>query len=1036
MRRIVAPVVTALLVGGGLIGLPAAAAPSASAGLVRDPTAYVDPMIGTGNGGESVGDINEFPGVAAPFGMMQLSPDTEDAGLGYNYDREHIRGFSLNHTSAGCSVFGDVPILPVVGDVPADPGDAQAAFDHDDEHATLGSYRVHLTDSDVDVSLSAGNRAGLLDFAYPEGKQARVLVKAGGSLAGARDASVRISGDRQVTGSVNANALCGLGDYTVYYAVTFSRPFATYGTWSGDKTTDGSSSAIGPDSGAYLAFDTSADRTVQAKVSMSYVDVKGAKTNAAELPDWDTAKLAAKTRAQWRSTLGKVRVGGGTDGDLRTFYTALYHSLQFPSTFNDADGRYMGFDQKIRTVPHGHTQYANFSDWDTYRSVAPLQAMLFPKQAGDMANSLLRDAQQQGGWWPKWPIANVSTTGTMNGDSGVPLFANLVAFGAKGVNIADALPIMKKGATRSEILGWGWQERQCVEKYVKLGYSPNDACSSGAHGRQGVSQTLEWAIDDFAISRLAAREGDSATARKYQLRSQYWQNTFNPTTGYFQVRDERGAFPNGPAFVTPPDGSFGQDGYDEGNAAGYGWLVPQNMAGLIAAKGGRGKAIEQADDFFAELNAGPNKPYQWAGNEVDTVAPYVYDYLGQPWRTQELVRKEQQTVYGPTPNGMPGNDDLGALSSFYVWSALGIYPATPGTPDLMVGSPLFTRAQIQLGTGHTITIGAPKAAGDAPYVHALRLNGQLHDSTALPQPLASRGGALDFALSTRPSTTWATDRDDAPPSYRSGEDPAVAYWSPSGSVAVKPGATTHVALGVQDTSGARTVRWTTHAPEGVTVTPSRGTLRLPRGGRTELPVTVAAAKKAAPSFYPVAVDLTAADGTALGRRTLTVTVPAADGGATMAADLGPADTERGLYLVEHDDGRTTPVVAGGEPGRTTTGDGSNYLYFDVDNAVAYGGDYDASATVRYFDRGTGSWSVQYDAADPDDAYRTAATVTNTGTDTWKTATVALPHAGFGGRENGSADLRVNIGHDGQVVGRVGLTVTGKGVTPVHLSTQN
>ena len=297
--------------------------------------------------------------------------------------------------------------------------------------------------------------------------------------------------------------------------------------------------------------------------------------------------MQQQTRAAWRRALSTVQVGGGSAADLTTFYTALYHSMQFPSVFNDVDGRYMGFDDKVHQVPAGQTQYATFSDWDTYRALAPLQAMLFPKQAGDMANSLIRDAQQQGDWMPRWPLANVSTTGTMDGDNSVPLIANTVAFGGRNVNIADVLPIMLKGANHSQQLGWGWQERQCVEEYVQLGYAPNDACSQGAHRRQGVSETLEWSTDDFAISQLAAAIGDKQTAAQYQQRSQNWQNTFNPTTGYLEPRDDNGAFPNGPAFVTPPANAFGQDGYDEGNAADYGWEVPQNMAGLIAAMGGK-----------------------------------------------------------------------------------------------------------------------------------------------------------------------------------------------------------------------------------------------------------------------------------------------------------------------------------------------------------------------------------------------------------------------------------------------------------------
>jgi putative alpha-1,2-mannosidase len=262
--------------------------------------------------------------------------------------------------------------------------------------------------------------------------------------------------------------LCGLGSYTVYFDIHFSRPFAAHGTWQGSTVTPGSASATGRGSGAYLTFDTSNSTMVRAKVGMSYVSVAGTRNNMAqEMPGWNPTAVAAKTRADWRQALNTVQVGGGSDADLTTFYTALYHSLQFPSVYSDVDGRYMGFDNQIHRVPAGQTQYSTFSDWDTYRALAPLQTMLFPKQAGDMANSLIRDAHEQGDWMPKWPVANVSTTGTMNGDNAVPLIANTVAFGGRNVNIADVLPVMEKGANHSQVLGWGWQERQCVEEYVQ-----------------------------------------------------------------------------------------------------------------------------------------------------------------------------------------------------------------------------------------------------------------------------------------------------------------------------------------------------------------------------------------------------------------------------------------------------------------------------------------------------------------------------------------------------------------------------------------
>jgi predicted alpha-1,2-mannosidase len=1032
---VIAVLAGAALVGGILQAGPAPAKAPSPAALVSDPTQYVDPMIGTGNGGNVVGDINDFPGVDAPFGMMQLSPDTQGSGEGYSYDKSSIRGFSLDHASAGCGVFGDVPILPTTGAIGTNPGGATATFSHDNEHATLGSYHVLLTDSGINVGLTATTRTGLLSFDYPAGSAAQVLVKSGASLAGNSAASVDVNGDHEVSGSATAKGLCGEGSYTVFFDVQFSQPFSAHGTWQGQTVSAGGSSASGSGSGAYLTFDTSASTTVQAKVSMSYVSIDGARSNMThEIQGWNPKPVEQQTRNAWKQALSTIKVGGGTDADLTTFYTALYHSLQFPSVFNDVDGRYMGFDNTVHQVPSGQTQYATFSDWDTYRALAPLQTMLFPKQAGDMANSLIRDAQQQGDWMPRWPLANVSTTGTMNGDNAVPLIANTVAFGGRNVQIADVLPIMLKGATQSQKLGWGWQERQCVEEYVQLGYAPNDACSQGSHGRQGVSETLEWSIDDFAISQLAAAVGKKDTAAQYQLRSQNWQNTFNPTTGYLQPRDDSGAFPNGPAFVTPPPNSFGQDGYDEGNAADYGWEVPQNMAGLIGAMGGSSVAIPRLDTFFSQDNAGPNAPYMWAGNEVDLSAPYVYDYVGQPWKTQAQVRKQEQELYPPTPNGLPGNDDLGAMSSWYVWSALGMFPVTPGKADLALGSPLFKRAELRLGNGRTVEVNAPAAADNAPYVTGVQLNGHSFTSTGLPASFATHGGRLDFSLATSPDTHWATGAHDAPPSYQTGQDRAIGFTDPSGPITVTAGDTAKVTVGAQGTGlEATTVRWTARASDGVTVSPASGTLAVSADGRTSTDATVSVAGSIASGYYPVTFDFTTSDGQKLPGGVLVMTVQADDHTAIVADDLGNPDVTHGLRVVEEGDGHTAATTAGGLPGRTTTGSGSSYMYMDVDNTLVPGGNYQATAYVSYFDHGTGNWNIQYDSAAPNSAYQNSPRITDTNTDTWKTAVIPLAGAAFSNRENGGTDLRLNIGTGVQTIGRVAFTVTGDNVLAMHLA---
>jgi predicted alpha-1,2-mannosidase len=533
------------------------------------------------------------------------------------------------------------------------------------------------------------------------------------------------------------------------------------------KTTGPSASGLG--SGAWVTFNTQDRASVRMKVGLSYVSTAEAAANLArENAGWSVSRVADATREQWNRLLKRIRIGGGTPSQQVQFYTALYHAMLEPSTFSDADGRYLGFDNAIHRTTPGQVQYANFSGWDIYRSEIPLLAMLVPEQTGQMMTSLLND-QAQGGWLPKWGFAN-QYTDVMNGDAADPMLAEAYAFGARGFDARAALAAMVKGATVDPTpaqLGQGfYAERPQLPAYASLGYVPNTQQSSLSPVPNGASETLEYATADFAIARLATALGQSSTAATFLDQSQNWTNIFNTGTGYIQPRDAAGQFPEGDP-TTSGIGSFGQTGFQEGNAAQYTWMIPQNIGGLITALGGKAATIARLDTFFQQLQAGPDLPYEWAGNEPVFGAPWIYDYAGAPAKTQDIVHRLLDTVYANTPGGEPGNVDLGAMSSWYVWSSLGMYPATPGTPVLALGAPIFPHAVIQVPGGRHVTISAP-GASTSTFVRSLTVDGRPWSADWLSADRLAAGSTLAFTLGATADPHWGTAAADEPPSYPAG----------------------------------------------------------------------------------------------------------------------------------------------------------------------------------------------------------------------------------------------------------------------------
>jgi predicted alpha-1,2-mannosidase len=771
---------------------PAPAQASAGAGLAG----RVDVFAGTRPGPGTFGGGHNFPGAALPFGMVQWSPDTTPAAPhsgGYDHRDDHVSGFSLTHLSgAGCALYGDFPFLPTTEPLRSSPvapgggldGQFQPGFSHASEHGRPGFYAVRLNPvrgGAIGTELTATTRTGMARFTFPRSSHASVLVNAGGSAQPDDLAAVVVDpARREITGTASSGLFCGQRPrYRVYFAAVFDRAFAGYGTWrEGTLEADGTAAedqafpAANPRSsaaaGAYASFDTRRNRSVAVRVGLSFVSVAGARANlAAESGRAGFGSIAARATRRWNQALGRVRVSGGSPRHLRTFYTALYHAFLAPRTLNDASGEYPGMDGAVHRV-HGRTHYADFSGWDVYRTEVPLLALLVPKRAGDMMRSLLADAAQSG-CLPRWPYA-AGQSMTMVGDSADPMLAAAAAFGARFDREA-ALAAMAKGATAACRSANGeYVERQGLPEYLSRGYVPfdEDTGTRNANSIYGdpdtvwgsAATTLEYAVDDFAIARLAARAGDRADYRAFLRRAANWHRLFDPASRMLEPRYRSGAFPD-------PYDNLNGGGFVEGDSAQYTWMVPQDPAGLAAALGGRARAARRLAFFLRDLNGGPggtHTDHALLGNEPTLHTPWLFDWLGRPYRTQEAVRRGL-TLYRPSPDGYPGNDDLGTLSAWYVFGALGLYPEIPGSGVLAIGSPLFRRATIRLPHRRRATI---TTSGRGIYVHSLRLGGRARSRPWTTYCALAHGADLSFGLGRHPARGWGAKAAASPPSFGPG----------------------------------------------------------------------------------------------------------------------------------------------------------------------------------------------------------------------------------------------------------------------------
>ena len=729
---------------------------AASAQSSGDLASQVNPFIGTSTSWIR-DNANTLPGAVRPFGMLYWGPDRAD-GTFYRYEGTATRGFSLTHLSGpGCSVYGDVPILPILGPVqlppPRNSQPYQATYKPEDQVAQPGYYAVKLA-SGIGVQLAAAVHSGIAEFSFPDSpnsKEARsLLIDLSRNLTRVNQTETHVR-KRTVTGSVESDEFCGNENhYRVFFALEVDQEPESAGTFDELQVKPGSAAESGPRAGAYLSF-SPAVRTVRLKVGISYVSAANASMNLKqEIPGWDFARIRKEAREEWNVALGHARIEGGTEAQRRIFYTALYHALLHPSVFSDVNGDYIGFDNKVRRRKSGK-QYANYSGWDIYRCEVQLIAMLFPDIASDMAQSLVLDAQHGGGL-PIWPVAN-DESGVMVGDPSVPILASIYAFGGRDFNTRGALAAMIKGADDPQAHVRLYPERPGLEDYLSKGYIRQRADLPATTGAASV--TLEDTSADFALSQFAKALGDTATAQRMLARSANWRNLFDPQTKYIRARDEDGEF--------LPDFSYAKtDGFVEGNSAQYTWMVPYDLSGVIEAVGGPDAANQRLDDFFSEYGRWTGSgytPHFFISNEPCFGDPWIYNWTGHPWRTQEVVKKTLHDLFTDSAGGLPGNDDLGATSSWAVFAYLGIYPEIPGVGGLTVNTPEFPSVTLNLG-GHELhirAVGAPEKS----YIQNIVLDGTPVRSLWLDWERVKKASLLEFTLSAEPSK----EIRELPPSF-------------------------------------------------------------------------------------------------------------------------------------------------------------------------------------------------------------------------------------------------------------------------------
>jgi len=700
-------------------------------------TQYVDPMIGTGGHGHT------YPGAVLPHGMVQLSPDTRlegwDGCSGYHFSDDYIYGFTHTHLSGtGVSDWGDILLMPMNGKPSPDNKIYGSKFKHSNEKASPGFYSVKLDDDNISVELTATERVGFHKYNFTSSTNAHVILDLK-HRDQVLESSLKIINDHTIAGMRRSKAWAT--DQHVYFVIEFSKPFTNSGIWKDGKSEHDkiNGNENSKDIKAFFGF---AGASVMAKVAISGVSIEGAQKNlAAELPGWDFEKIKINARTKWNAELSKIEVAANDKKQLRTFYTAMYHTMIVPNINMDVDRQYRGRDNKIHTA-NGFTNYSVFSLWDTYRGAHPLYTIIDQKRTLDYIKSFLAQ-YKEGGRLPVWELSS-NETDCMIGYHSVPVIVDAYMKGISQFDTKLALEAMKKSAT------WNHLGLPALMDHGLLEIDDE---------HESVSKTLEYAYDDWCIAQFAKKLGHDLDYINYIKRAQSYKNMLDLQTGFMRPRK------NG-NWLSPFDPREVNNNFTEANSWQYSFYMPHDVNGYLEMMGGRKKLEEKLDKLFTENSQTTGRDQsditgligQYAhGNEPSHHIAYLYNFAGTAHKTQAMVHRILNEMYHDAPDGLAGNEDCGQMSAWYILSSLGFYPVTPGTTDYIIGTPLFSSATINLENGKSFTIKAPAVNNNNFYIQSASLNNTEHKRSALSYFDITKGGTLQFDMGAKPSAFGSTN---------------------------------------------------------------------------------------------------------------------------------------------------------------------------------------------------------------------------------------------------------------------------------------